>query len=197
VELQLEVKDRDSLNVLFLSRIDPMKNLNYALDTLGKIDQKNINFNIYGPIRVPEYWEMCKKNIARLPSNIVVNYQGALKHNEVFEIFAKNDLFFLPSAGENYGHAIFEAMLAGVPVLISDRTPWRNLEKEGVGWDFNLNQIESFIEAIKKVYLMKPEEHYKWREKIRNWALIKQTNEKDIENNRQLFKYAIQKFKKG
>ena len=35
--------------------------------------------------------------------------------------------FLLPTGGENFGHAIFEALSCGVPALISDRTPWRDL----------------------------------------------------------------------
>ena len=41
---------------------------------------------------------------------------------------ARSDVFLLPTGGENFGHAIFEALSCGVPVLISDQTPWRGLE---------------------------------------------------------------------
>lgn len=44
----------------------------------------------------------------------------------------------MPTFNENYGHAIVESFVAGLPVVISDRTPWRNLEKINAGWDIPL-----------------------------------------------------------
>ena len=45
----------------------------------------------------------------------------------------------LPTLGENFGHVIVEAWTAGCPVLVSDRTPWRQLASHGVGWDVALD----------------------------------------------------------
>ena len=50
--------------------------------------------------------------------------------------------------GENFGHSIFESLLAGRPVLISDQTPWLNLNTFNVGWDIPLNQQPAFINAL-------------------------------------------------
>ena len=63
------------------------------------------------------------------------------------ESLAKNDLFFFPAHGENYGHVIAEAMAAGCPVLISDQTAWRNLEEKGAGWDLPLDAPGRFRAA--------------------------------------------------
>ena len=57
-------------------------------------------------------------------------------------------MFFLPSFSENFGHAINEALSVGVPVLISDKTPWRNLQEKGMGWDLSLDNRRAFIEVI-------------------------------------------------
>ena len=54
----------------------------------------------------------------------------------------------LPTLGENFGHVISEALVGGCPVIISDQTPWRDLEKEQVGWDIDLNDEVSFVNAI-------------------------------------------------
>ena len=51
---------------------------------------------------------------------------------------AANDLFFLPTRGENFGHVIAEALSVGTPVLISDQTPWRKLAAVGLGHDLPL-----------------------------------------------------------
>ena len=41
---------------------------------------------------------------------------------------------------ENFGHSIVESWAHGCPVLISDRTPWRQLQEKGIGWDWPLEE---------------------------------------------------------
>jgi glycosyltransferase involved in cell wall biosynthesis len=43
-------------------------------------------------------------------------------------------LFLLPSHSENFGLVIAEAMAAGVPVVVSDSTPWSAVNADGRGW---------------------------------------------------------------
>jgi glycosyltransferase involved in cell wall biosynthesis len=43
-------------------------------------------------------------------------------------------LFLLPSHGENFGLSIAESLANGVPVLVTDTTPWTGLNRNGAGW---------------------------------------------------------------
>lgn len=43
-------------------------------------------------------------------------------------------LFVLPSHNENFGLAIAEALACGVPALVTDTTPWSQLNETGNGW---------------------------------------------------------------
>ena len=56
--------------------------------------------------------------------------------------------FLFPTGGENFGHVILEALCAGCPVLVSDQTPWRDLEAKGVGWDYPLDEPQRFRSTI-------------------------------------------------
>ncbi len=67
---------------------------------------------------------------------------GPLPPDRVAEALRANHLLFLPTRSENFGHVILEALAAGCPVLLSDRTPWRNLARAGVGWDLPLDRPE-------------------------------------------------------
>lgn len=143
-------KEGDPVRICFLSRISPMKNLDFAINILSNLDIK-ADFDIYGPIGDRQYWEKCLSLIREMPNNIVVNYYGSISHHEVPSALNRYDLFFLPTRGENYGHAIFEALSVGTPVLISDQTPWQDLVDRGLGWDIPLDQPHSFIRAILEI----------------------------------------------
>lgn len=48
--------------------------------------------------------------------------------------FAAAELFLLPSHSENFGLVVAEALAAGVPTLVTDTTPWRELAERAAGW---------------------------------------------------------------
>lgn len=142
----------DSLRVVFLSRISPMKNLDFALRTLDFV-KSPVSFDIWGTEEDRDYWATCKDLIAKLPSHVRAVYRGVASHDEVPRIMRSYDLFFLPTRGENYGHAIAEAVSVGTPVLVSDRTPWRGLAAQDAGWDIPLEQGEvAFARAIDEAF---------------------------------------------
>ena len=121
----------------------------------------------------------------------MVKYQGSVEYNHVSEVFSKYDLFFFPTKGENFGHVILESMLVGTPVLIADTTPWRDLEKLGVGWDLPLNIPDSFIAPINKAAKMDVLDYSKWRNHVRNYAVQKCNNLEVLAANRELIQKII------
>lgn len=178
------------MNIIFLSRVSRMKNLDGALKMLKGLKGK-VEFNIYGPMEDKVYWTECQKTISSLPENIEVRYCGSVAHDKVGTVMRGHDLFFLPTLGENFGHVILEALVAGCPVLISDQTPWRDLKEKGVGWDLPLDQPELFREVLQKCVDMNDEEYVKWSERARVYGLQVSQDDKVVEQNRQLFYYAV------
>ncbi len=139
----------DPLRVVFLSRISPKKNLTFALDVLKTVDVP-VRFTIVGFIDDAHYWQECRAKIAGLPEHIEVEVVDPVPAHQVPQLLSTQDLFFLPTLGENFGHAIIEALSAGTPVLVSDQTPWRDLQTKGVGADLSLNDAEAFASWLKK-----------------------------------------------
>lgn len=161
----LNTKEEGKLKVVFLSRITQKKNLDYALETLNHC-KGNIYLDIYGTIEEKSYWKKCKEIIANLPDNITVNYKGELPNEKVISTLSKYDLFYFPTKSENYGHVISEALQASIPVLISDQTPWKNLEKKKLGWEFVLEKNDSFSNKIDELSFMNKNQHNTLKESI-------------------------------
>jgi glycosyltransferase involved in cell wall biosynthesis len=145
------------LRLCFLSRISPKKNLDFALRVLAGV-KVPVEFTIFGPIDDAAFWAACQPLIAQLPPNIHASYGGEVHPAEVRRTLATQDLFFLPTRGENFGHVIYEALSTGVPVLISDQTPWNDLEARGVGWNVSLDSMPAFVRAIETASHVLPHE---------------------------------------
>lgn len=137
------------LRAVFLSRISPKKNLLRAIEVLARV-RAPVTFDIYGVIEDGAYWARCQAAIAALPPHVQARYQRPLRPDEVIEVLARHDFFFLPTLGENYGHVIREALSAGLPVLISDRTPWRGLVAESAGADLPLEAPDAFVAWVEQ-----------------------------------------------
>lgn len=140
-------KDAEELKLIYIARIHPMKNLLQTLKTLEKVEGK-VEFNIYGPIEDKLYWGKCQHVINNLNKKIKVNYLGQIANEKVDDIYKEHHIAILMTLGENFGHSIAEALIGGCPVIISDRTPWRNLEKWNAGYDISLDREDKFVEAI-------------------------------------------------
>lgn len=143
-------KQPGSLDIVFLSRITPKKNLAGALRCLAGV-RGTVKFDIYGPREDGPYWVECEQAVSKLPPNIEARYIGVVDPADVPRVMSSYHLFFLPTRGENFGHVIFEAMSAGTPVLISNATPWRCLTAQRVGWDLPVDDENAFRAALQEM----------------------------------------------
>ena len=136
------------LRAVFISRVVPVKNLLSAIRYFDGV-RGEYSLDVYGPIENAKYWAECQVAAQRLSGGpLTLTHRGSLSPDAVAATFAQHDLFLFPTSGENFGHVIFEALLAGCTCLISDRTPWRGLEAAGAGWDLPLDAPASFRAAL-------------------------------------------------
>lgn len=141
-------------NFVFVSRISPKKNLLFALQCFQKLQiTGDIQFSIIGPFEDGIYWKQCETLISKLPTNISCIILGPLQHNAISEVLKHNHFMFFPTLGENYGHVIYEALSNGLPVLISDQTPWENNKKNAI-FAHSLTQEIKFIETLTKLHTL-------------------------------------------
>jgi glycosyltransferase involved in cell wall biosynthesis len=185
-----KLDDIEELRIVFLSRISREKNLDYALEVLRKVKSKLV-FDIYGPTENIQYWKECQELISKLPYNVKVSYKGVVEPSQVIHVFGQYDLFFFPTGGEAYGHAIAECLISGTPVLISTETPWRDLKNDELGWDLDLAEMDAFVQVIESLSLMSKSERLQTKGVVRSRIVKRLLDPIILEENRQLFKMQL------
>jgi glycosyltransferase involved in cell wall biosynthesis len=177
---------------VFLSRVSPKKNLLGALSMLSAV-QNPLIYHIYGPIEDCGYWAQCEVVIKSLPKHIFVEYKGSLNPQDVVSTISEYDFFFMPTQGENYGHVIAEALCAGLPILIANTTPWRNLQDQKIGWDLPLSDPNEFSAVIDQLATISANELLFKREAVLAWAKKKFSRRDSIDANIAMFHYSYEK----
>lgn len=167
-----DVKVSGMAKFIFLSRIVPKKNLKTALTFFNNI-RGNVCFDIYGPKEDEKYWQECMTVISTLPRNVQVQYKGLVSHDMVHETFSKYDALVFPTFSENYGHVIAESLLSGCSVIVSDQTPWTDIQSSKCGWAIPLTKPKDFSKAIQCIVDMSDEQLISLRLKISGYLKLK------------------------
>lgn len=143
-------KEKGVLHVAYISRINPTKNLLYAIKRINEMKSKVV-FDIYGPAEDKKYWEECEKEISKKPANIEIRYNGTIGAEDVSAVYQNHHCALLPTLTENYGHAIVEAMLNGCPPLIpKGTTPWDGIDGKS-GFVISINNPEMFVNKLEMI----------------------------------------------
>ena len=179
-------KQPGHLSILFIGRIHPIKNLDFLLKALRSV-KGAIQLTIVGIMEQEEYWRKCEIIIRKLPSAIRINYAGEIPHRQLAAIIGKHHIFALPTKGENFGHAIFDALSGGRPVLISDQTPWRNLKEQNAGWDLDLQDPIFFSQALQEAVNWDQDIYAHWSMKAQQLAITFYENAELKEKYKQIF----------
>ncbi|BAO76202.1 glycosyltransferase [Winogradskyella sp. PG-2] len=185
-KLNSKIAKQNPTRFVNIARIAIEKGTLKMLESIKDIKQPII-LDIYGPIYDKGYWNKCKDVISTLPNHISVNYKGIIKSDEVPLTLVKYDFFVLLSEGENFGHAILEGLSAGLPVIISDQTPWKNLEAKSIGWDIKIANNAKIIKAFNDAIHMPNEDYMIWSQAAFDFAKTFIENPELIQQNKALF----------
>lgn len=176
-------KSTDELKLVSISLISPMKNILLVLKALQHCEG-NITYHIYGPVKDAAYWEECKVCVQSLPPNVKVEYKGEVLPHNVEQALSGYHYFILPSKSENFGHAIYEAMSAGKPVITSHNTPWNGLEGAKAGYNVVPEDREALTTLLDELVLLPQEEYTPATAAAREYVL----KQYDINHINELYK---------
>ena len=138
-----QAKQPGQLRLSLVGRVHVIKNVLYVLKLLEKIPFR-CSIKSSGRQRTPTILRNARKSSCVCLKMFLVEFCGSMTNEQTVRIVEDSDAMILPTRGENFGHAIFESLAVGVPVVISDQTYWRQLEADGAGWDLPLDQPERF-----------------------------------------------------
>ena len=145
-------KEEGKLKMVFVSRLAEKKNLYFALELMQSlVNETALSLDIYGPIEEESYWNKCEKLIEK---DSRIQYKGVLAPHEIADTLQQYHFYILPTLHENFGHSIVEALLAGVPIIISQATPWRDLKSAGIGADLDLDNKAEWVDYFKNTIYM-------------------------------------------
>ena len=169
-----------------LARISKEKGTLKMLKAFKTIDLPVV-LDLYGPVYDTAYWNLCQQVIKSLPKCIGVTYKGVAKSQDVPKLLKEYDFFMMLSEGENFGHAILEAFSAGVPVIISNKTPWSGLQEKNIGWDIGINNSTKVGQVVKKACQISSKEYKQMSKAANSFARDFCTSKNLTDQNKQLF----------
>jgi glycosyltransferase involved in cell wall biosynthesis len=159
--------------VLFMSRIDPKKGLDLLIPALSNLFNEGYKFHFLlagtNP-QDPSYEEAIKKQIQSSVLHQHTTITGFVTGELKSALLEAADLFVLPSYYENFGIAVAEAMVAGIPVVISDQVHiWQEVDNSHSGWVAK-TEIKSLTQKLKEA-LQNPQECLNRGLNAQNYAL--------------------------
>ena len=150
-----------------VARISPVKN---TLALLHCFEQVTADLHLIGGYDDEDYHQACQHIIQKRQ---YIQWTDGMSPAELETELSSYRFFISMTSGENFGHAIIEALSAGCPVIISDQTPWNDIEDYGAGWVLPLNDQEAWLERIRSCQEMDDASYQKHSERARSYVSSK------------------------
>lgn len=130
--------------VLFLSRLDPKKNVEGLIDAFKSVTEDAWRLVIAGD--GPRDYVSTLRQIVGDSEKII--FTGWVEGEQKEALLRDTALFVLPSHQENFGLSVMEAMARGVPVLVSPHVNLApEIEAANAGWIVELAQLKDGLVA--------------------------------------------------
>ncbi len=148
--------ENEVIRIFTVGKYEKRKNLLMMLEIIKELsDVYPIELTIAGECSTKfhkEYYQKLIKYITKEKLQEKVTLLQNLSREEMNKIYAKTDLFVLPSTLEPASISQLEAMAFSIPVICSDTNGSACYVKDGHnGFLFKDNRIESLKEAIEKI----------------------------------------------
>lgn len=133
--------------ILYMSRLHPVKGLEYLIPALGKLVRERFTFVIAGS-GTSEYELTVQDLLAKAGIQERTHWAGFVRGEQKGLLLNGVDLFALTSHSENFGIVVLEAMAVATPVLITPGVPLAaTVARLGLGYAPELD-VEAVATAL-------------------------------------------------
>lgn len=143
----------------FLGRLHPIKkveNIIYALNLLEPEFRNKVKLDVMGKFD-DRYEQWLKDEVKRLGLEDNVEFVGFVSGEEKYQRLQRLSALMVPSAQENFGMIVPEALICETPVYASLGTPWSELNECQCGW-WRDNEPKTIAGVIKEILSMSDED---------------------------------------
>lgn len=145
--LQPATTTQETRTLLFLSRIHPHKGVDRLLSCWQRLQDRHPNWRLVVAGKGNSSYEHKIKAMARALRLQRVRFVGPVYGAAKSRLYARSQLFALPTDSENFGVVVAEALAHGCPCVVSTGAPWAGLRTEGCGWWVD-HDVENFANAL-------------------------------------------------
>jgi glycosyltransferase involved in cell wall biosynthesis len=157
----------DAFVVLFLGRMHRIKRLDLIADAFADLRSAQPSARLV--LAGPDEHGLLPDLLRRLgPDASAVHTPGEVSGDEKWALLKDADVMVQASDSESFGVAIVESLAAGVPVVATKTTPWRELEARDCG--FWVDQAAPAIADALRVLAAEPERRARMGERAAVFA---------------------------
>jgi glycosyltransferase involved in cell wall biosynthesis len=156
---------------LFLSRIHPKKGLLNLVTAWSQVRPSGWRVVVCGPDECG-HAEQVKRAVAEAGLSGEFDFKSSVYGAEKEALYANADLFVLPTFSENFGIVVAEALAAGVPVITTTGTPWKELHTRQCGWWIDIG-VEPLAAAIREATSLPDQERHEMGQRGRRLVMEK------------------------
>lgn len=150
VRHQKQPKQTFPFRVIFVGQIIPRKGLHYLIEAFIKLNLPRSELLIFG--RGAPIYQNLLQNMAS-SGNDSIKFFGHVPQATLWRHYREADVFVLPSLSEGSALVIYEAMAAGLPVIVSENTGAKELVREGQdGFVVPIRDVRSLQEKLQWLY---------------------------------------------
>jgi glycosyltransferase involved in cell wall biosynthesis len=165
---QSRLQEGDVLKILSVGRISDEKDPITLIKTLT-----NLSFpaevTLIGDYLDDGYFHDFQRACLQLPVHVRINHILSVPPAEMPTYYLQNQVFVSCSKGENFGHAIAEALAFGLPCFIGENTPWSRLKDKKAGAELPLEPA-FFAGELERYHQLSSEEKEEMSVAAHNFA---------------------------
>jgi glycosyltransferase involved in cell wall biosynthesis len=171
----------NKLHLVAAGTLKTLKNFEYLLDVFELLTDREIYLDIYGDGDKTHYETVINHK------NLKIKMKGRI--DDMSTVIQRYDLFIMPSKFEGFPLSVFEAMAAGVPLMLSDIAPLRSIVKDHAIY-FSLDNAAKTAQQILAVQQNKADIH-KMADKAKEYAGVTVRRDIYIKNLLEIYRQLI------